>query len=422
MTIGFYSLIHHGPLGGGLIERYFAMHPVEYAIAGMFFVGLASIGLIYLGIMRQYAGLANGSILPPPTGRKEDVSDCRRHLETVESYERKFGKSYYTNRLRRVFAGTVQSDSTANIENEIRYLAEEDNEKAESGYGFVRMILWAVPMLGFLGTVIGIALALGELSPEAMEESLPMVMANLTVAFDTTAIAITLDIILFFLQFWTSREETKLLWEVEQVVDAEVRGRFEIEGAVGPDEQGQIHLVRKMLEAMLTSIQELTKVQSNIWEQAVSSADSRYAKMASETAVQFKNGLAAAIRENLEAHADGMLRAEQVLIEQNSHNARQFTEAMRANLESLNSMQGRILQQGEMMRGILDATGEIASLEERLNQNLAALSGSANFEETINRLAATIHLLNAKHLGGGNPNEENMIRLPRGDKGKGYAA
>ncbi|MDR1958179.1 MAG: hypothetical protein LBQ54_03915, partial [Planctomycetaceae bacterium] len=42
-TFGFYSLIHNGLLKHPLVIRYTAMHPVEYVITGMFFIGLAGL-------------------------------------------------------------------------------------------------------------------------------------------------------------------------------------------------------------------------------------------------------------------------------------------------------------------------------------------------------------------------------------------
>jgi hypothetical protein len=45
---------------------------------------------------------------------------------------------------------------------------------------------------------------------------------------------------------------------------------------------------------------------------------------------------------------------------------------------------------------VVDATGQVTRLEDTLNRNLAALGGSQNFEETVQSLAAVIHLLNAR--------------------------
>ncbi|MEI2659369.1 MAG: MotA/TolQ/ExbB proton channel family protein [Bifidobacterium adolescentis] len=51
----------------------------------------------------------------------------------------------------------------------------------------IRTITWAVPILGFLGTVIGITMAIANITPDQLESSLGEVTAGLAVAFDTTA-------------------------------------------------------------------------------------------------------------------------------------------------------------------------------------------------------------------------------------------
>ena len=48
------------------------------------------------------------------------------------------------------------------------------------------------------------------------------------------------------------------------------------------------------------------------------------------------------------------------------------------------------------MTQAIRAAGEVVSLEKALNQNLNALAGSKNFEDTVMSLAAAIHLLNTK--------------------------
>ncbi len=45
-SVGFYALVHYGPLGLPLVKRYFAGHPVEYMETIMFAVGLAAATLM----------------------------------------------------------------------------------------------------------------------------------------------------------------------------------------------------------------------------------------------------------------------------------------------------------------------------------------------------------------------------------------
>ncbi len=56
-------------------------------------------------------------------------------------------------------------------------------------------------------------------------------LAGLYVAFDTTALALSLSILLMFVQFFVDRVETQLLSMVDTRVNEELVGRFETVGS-----------------------------------------------------------------------------------------------------------------------------------------------------------------------------------------------
>ncbi len=68
-TAGFYALIHLGVIQSELITRYFASHPVEYIIAGLFFFGLFTI-----------VGDVNGGDAEPFLQCLDLVADLLMHL------------------------------------------------------------------------------------------------------------------------------------------------------------------------------------------------------------------------------------------------------------------------------------------------------------------------------------------------------
>ena len=106
----------------------------------------------------------------------------------------------------------------------------------------MRIVIWATPMLGFLGTVVGITDALGDLGRElstsgaadaggSLNTAMEGLLAGLYVAFDTTAIALCFSIALMFIQFMLDRGESQLLDMVDQRANDELAGRFEMIGS-----------------------------------------------------------------------------------------------------------------------------------------------------------------------------------------------
>ena len=62
----------------------------------------------------------------------------------------------------------------------------------------------------------------------------------------------------------------------------------------------------------------------------------------------------------------------------------------------MKTQQSELIKQGEIMLQVVKATGDVTHLERSLNDNLKALAGAQNFEETVMSLSAAIHLLNTR--------------------------
>lgn len=80
-------------------------------------------------------------------------------------------------------------------------------------YTMIRYIIWAIPTLGFLGTVLGIALALNYAGAANVED--PGFLAGLTrelaVAFNTTLVALCMSTVLVLIQHLVQAAEERAL-------------------------------------------------------------------------------------------------------------------------------------------------------------------------------------------------------------------
>lgn len=412
MSLGFYATLHGGLIDHPLILRYFTGHEIEYITTVLFFIALAALGLKWLNVRKQHANLHRTPILGPREPQKVDARFVDRYLETLNAYEKRYGRSILTARLRVALQFVGRCGSAEELDTELRYLAEEDASKTDADYGMVRLILWAVPMLGFLGTVIGITMALGNLDLNAINESSQKLSAGLSVAFDTTGLAIALDVLLYFVQFLVYREESNLLWQVDKMADDELRGRFELE--VGPEENTQIIAVRRMLDSVIGSLEQLMTKQTSLWEQSLAIADRRYQDITAQNVEILKEALSAAISENVIQHAETLVEAESRFQEQTREKTIKLDETLRQNLTALHVLQEGTVRQAEAIQEVLGANGELVRLEERLHHNLAALAKVGHFEETVNSLAAAIHLLNSSRHHFGELRREEIRKNEKG--------
>lgn len=88
--------------------------------------------------------------------------------------------------------GNIQDSATA-----VRDLCESEMERQEAELSIIRYIAWAIPSVGFIGTVRGIGSALGQAN-RAVEGDITGVTQSLGVAFNSTFIALVISIILMF--------------------------------------------------------------------------------------------------------------------------------------------------------------------------------------------------------------------------------
>jgi biopolymer transport protein ExbB/TolQ len=392
----FYLLVYYGPLNSPLMHRYFAGHPVSFVATGMFFVGMAALGLKLLNVLGQFIALARVELDEPPAEGNR-VEDCAALLDRLEQQPAAARNSYLGRRLRDALEQIERKGSTEGLDDELKYLADLDAGRQQDGYALVRIIIWATPMLGFLGTVIGITQALGDLNPSEMANAIDRAMqgllAGLYVAFDTTALALSLSIILMFVQFIIDRIETQLLAIVDARSNEEMVGRFQ---QIGTASDPHVASVERMSRSVVKATETLVERQSQLWQTTIDAAHQQWSQLVGASGQQMHTTLATALDESLQKHANRMSETEQVAVEQLRQRWEQWQVALSENARLLRDQQKEMVKQGEVLARVLEATGDVMKLEQTLNQNLKALAGSKNFEDTVMSLSAAIHLLNTR--------------------------
>lgn len=107
----------------------------------------------------------------------------------------------------------------ADVDDILRSQAEQDESSAETSYVVVQGFIWGIPVLGFIGTVLGLSDAIsafGEVLGASSEMSqitgaLREVTAGLNTAFDTTLEALVAAIIIQFILTFVKKSEEEFL-------------------------------------------------------------------------------------------------------------------------------------------------------------------------------------------------------------------
>ena len=109
--------------------------------------------------------------------------------------------------------GNVQDVSTA-----AQDVCDSEGERLESELSIIRYIAWAIPSIGFIGTVRGIGNALGQ-AHRAVEGDITGVTESLGVAFNSTFIALVISIVLMFFIHQLQLVQERLVLDTEVYVD-----------------------------------------------------------------------------------------------------------------------------------------------------------------------------------------------------------
>ncbi|MBP86674.1 MAG: hypothetical protein CMJ64_08160 [Planctomycetaceae bacterium] len=392
----FYVMIFQGPLNTPAMHRYFATHPVAYAEVAMFFVGAAALILKLADVVSQHRGLKKLSLKPPASFQDTDTA-ASHLLKELSSKPSSVQDSYLANRLREALEYVTRKGSAAGLDDELKYLSDLDAARQQDSYGLVRIIIWATPMLGFLGTVIGITQALGDLDPEELANSIQTAMdgllSGLYIAFDTTAVALSLSIVLMFVQFLVDRVETSLLASVDERATHEMLGKFDDNGF-----HSDPHLIAvdRMSVAVAKTTELLMHQQTDLWRETIEDSNVQWRDMLETSGEQMRTALTNSLDTSLASHADRLAQLGKEADEQVRTRWEQWQTALSDNARLLHSQQQEMVRQGEIMTDVIKATGDVVKLEQALNENLHLLAGAKNFEDTVMSLSAAIHLLNSR--------------------------
>jgi len=394
-AFGFFSLIHAGVVTNPLMVRYLAGHWVEYIEVVMFCIGISALVIKLADIFAQHNRLDPDVLGEIPDGG-QPPEDAEQLVEMLD--EDAAAESQLTMRLRAALDFVRRTGTADELEDHLKYLADLDAARAAQRHGLVRFVIWAIPIMGFLGTVIGITVAIANLSPTEME-NITDVVAGLGTAFDTTATALGLSMVLMFTHFVVDRQEQSLLQEIDEATWQSLAGRFQSID----DDNGVASAVARLGEAVADSPTRLLEAQEEAWKRLETAPPGRLLEAAGDAGTRFSETLTSGVDTALAAWTARLLEASRDLGEGREGRWEAASASMAGALERfddavarLQRQQQMLLEQGEVLGRVVEATRDLASLERSLERNLDTLSSAGRFEETLATLSAAVQLLAAR--------------------------
>jgi biopolymer transport protein ExbB/TolQ len=141
----------------------------------------------------------------------EDARNMERQIEVLQEKQKIMVlPRALLNALRRF--GTTKNIQDVSISTHTIF--ESEAERLESELSMIRYISWAIPSIGFIGTVRGIGDALGQ-ADIAVQGDISGVTQSLGVAFNSTFIALLISIFLMFLVHQLQLLQERLVFDSE---------------------------------------------------------------------------------------------------------------------------------------------------------------------------------------------------------------
>jgi biopolymer transport protein ExbB/TolQ len=164
-------------------------------------------------LARRLVPIAEGMRILP-----EDTRDYARQLQALPDPERGLLLP------RALLHGLQRFGATRNVQDAssaAHTLILSEAERLEAELSMVRYLLWAIPSIGFIGTVRGIGDALS-VANKAVSGDISAVTESLGVAFNSTLIALLISILLMFLVHQLQLVQERLAFETEDYLDEQL--------------------------------------------------------------------------------------------------------------------------------------------------------------------------------------------------------
>lgn len=122
-------------------------------------------------------------------------------------------------RVQRALSNLKNIGRVADVSSLLSDISKDDSSFCENSYTLPRGLIWAIPVIGFIGTVLGLSQAVGGFGKviaggadlDALKEALGGVTGGLAIAFETTLIALVAALIIQLIMTFVMQKEEEFL-------------------------------------------------------------------------------------------------------------------------------------------------------------------------------------------------------------------
>src|SRR6056297_2800344 len=423
----FYLIVYLVPFSPA--KRYFLGHPVAVAATILFWIAAVSLFAKWLSIRRErrLCEQISDSVLAPtlPTDAAHPHHDvrsiCQSWSDSLTQLPAAARSSRLVRRLEELLQRQVRRGNARQLADDLREVAGRDSDDAHDSLQLVRIIVWAIPMLGFLGTVIGITQTLGGLDFSDGTAAVDRLKSGLYVAFDTTAVGLVLSVLAIFFQFPIERSEQRLL----AAIDARV-GHL-VSATLPSDEasDNQTVLIAELCRGVQAAVAESLSNQAVLWRDTIEAAQQQWqdvhqqnnntiadafeltltpallghantiAQSSSSVGDRLVAGIEQTLKPALDNHVAAMNESSRIAADRLHEHVQQWQQTLESTCETLAQQQQTLSGHYEAIQATQAQMNQLSETQAATQQALATAGGD-RMADAMRTLARAVEILSLR--------------------------
>lgn len=236
-TVGLYGLLTLYPEHA--LSRMFTQRGlIPYIIVILFFWSLALLWVKWRKLAMQRKSLLLQFLPTDDPGFTLTPESAKVVLERLYAEVDDPSNFYLTRRIHNALANLQNIGRIGDVDEVLRTNADNDEGQVESSYTLLRGFIWAIPVLGFIGTVWGLSIALGSFGQvlnnaediNQLTGALQGVTGGLSTAFETTLQGLVAALLVHMLMISVHRREERFLDDAKDYCQRHLVRRLRLEG------------------------------------------------------------------------------------------------------------------------------------------------------------------------------------------------
>jgi len=256
--------------GMQFVASLFYKHFLVSVLNTLFFTwAMAIVYLKHEKLKHQKAALLL-DVLPMQLGKEISEENVGLFIDHVYALPKKLRDSMMVNRIRKALELFEIRQKSSDVREMMAIQSEIDGARINGSFTLLRAFLWAIPLLGFIGTVLGLSHAIGGMNFANVEDiakivgSINKVTSGLGTAFDATLLGLVLAMTLNFPLNSLAKQEDDNLSAIDAFCNEVLLPRLKDTPTEGEETSADIaESVMKSIsgsqEAFLRDLNELSK-------------------------------------------------------------------------------------------------------------------------------------------------------------------